>query len=303
MRTRKQKHWRLFMKKLLGIATVAVFGLGIFTSSAQAETFVKTDVLNVRENPTTESKVVGKVLDGNKLDVKNTENGWLKVNLNGKEGFVSAEFTKNIYYVTANVLNVRADANTNSEILGTLKKDDVIETTHQIQNDWLQFEYNGKTAYLNVPFLTGDAPVVKEQEQVPVVKAQEQAPEPAKAAPAQAQKTQTATETKAEPANGRELTVVATAYTANPSENGGTHGGRVLTAMGHDLTANPNMKMVAVDPKVIPLGSKIWVEGYGEAVAGDTGGAIKGNRIDVLVGSDSAANNWGRKTVKVKILN
>ncbi|MEI4801181.1 SH3 domain-containing protein [Bacillus sp. NPDC077411] len=281
------------MKKLLGIATVAVFGLGIFTSSAQAETVVKTDVLNVRENPNIESKVVGKVLDGHKLDVKNTENGWLKVNLNGKEGFVSSEFTKNIYYVTANVLNVRADANTNSEILGTLKKDDVIETTHQVQNDWLQFEYNGKTAYVNVPYVTGDAPVVK---------AQEQAPAPAKAQPAQAQETQTATETKAAKANGRELTVVATAYTAHPSENGGTHGGRVLTAMGHDLTANPGMKMVAVDPKVIPLGSKIWVEGYGEAVAGDTGGAIKGNRIDVLVGSDSAANKWGRKTVKVKIL-
>uniref|UniRef100_UPI0020BE9DEB 3D domain-containing protein n=1 Tax=Bacillus velezensis TaxID=492670 RepID=UPI0020BE9DEB len=74
---------------------------------------------------------------------------------------------------------------------------------------------------------------------------------------------------------------------------------RVLTAMGHDLTANPNMKMIAVDPKVIPLGSKVWVEGYGEAMAGDTGGAIKGNRIHILLGSDSAAKKWGRKTVKV----
>lgn len=93
----------------------------------------------------------------------------------------------------------------------------------------------------------------------------------------------------------------ATAYTAHPSENG-TYGGRVLTAMGHDLTANPNMKVIAVDPKVIPLGSKVWVEGYGEAIAGDTGGAIKGNRIDVLVGSDGSANSWGRKSVKVKVI-
>ncbi|WP_033692921.1 3D domain-containing protein, partial [Bacillus sp. GeD10] len=99
----------------------------------------------------------------------------------------------------------------------------------------------------------------------------------------------------------RELTVVATAYTADPSENG-TYGGRVLTAMGHDLTANPNIRIIAVDPKVIPLGSKVWVEGYGEAIAGDTGSAIKGNRIDVLMGSKSKAMNWGRKTVKVKIL-
>ncbi|EOA3903211.1 cell wall-binding protein EntA [Bacillus cytotoxicus] len=280
------------MKKLIGIATAAVFGLGIFTTSASAETVVTTDVLNVRENPTTESKVVGKVLNGHKLDVINTENGWSQIKFNDKDVFVSAEFTKSIYYVTANVLNVRAEANTNSEILGTLKKDDKIETTNQVQNGWLQFEYNGKTAYVHVPFLTGKAPVIEKQEtQAPAKSA-------AQAKPAMQVK---AAATSA-PAGGRELTVVATAYTAHPSENGGTYGGRVLTAMGHDLTANPNMKMIAVDPKVIPLGSKVWVEGYGEAIAGDTGGAIKGNRIDVLVGSDSVANKWGRKTVKVKIL-
>ena len=43
------------------------------------------------------------------------------------------------------------------------------------------------------------------------------------------------------------------------------------------------MKLIAVDPSVIPLGSKVWVEGYGVAIAGDTGGAIKGNKIDVLM--------------------
>ncbi|PEC20837.1 cell wall-binding protein EntA [Bacillus cereus] len=284
------------MKKLIGIATAAVFGLGIFTSSASAETVVTTDVLNVRENPTTESKVVGKLLNGHKLDVLNTENGWSKIKLDGKDAFVSTEFTKSSYYVTANVLNVRAEANTNSEILGTLKKDDMIETTNQVQNEWLQFEYNGKTAYVHVPFLTGTAPVIEKQETPAPAKAA--APAPVKTAAKPAVK---AAQTS-EPSGGRELTVEATAYTAHPSENGGTYGGRVLTAMGHDLTANPNMKMIAVDPKVIPLGSKVWVEGYGEAIAGDTGGAIKGNRIDILLGSDSAAQKWGRKTVKVKIL-
>ncbi|MDM5190817.1 cell wall-binding protein EntA [Bacillus sp. DX4.1] len=288
------------MKKLIGIATAAVFGLGIFTSSAQAETIVTTDVLNVRENPTTESQVVGKLLNGNKLDVTNTQNGWLQVKLDGKDAFVSSEFTKSIYYVTTNVLNVRAEANTNSEIFGTLKKDDIIETTNQVQNGWLQFEYNGKTAYVYVPFLTGTAPVIEKQETPAPAKAEAPAKGQAQAQPAAKPAVKAATTNT--PSGGRELTVVATAYTAHPSENGGTYGGRVLTAMGHDLTANPNMKMIAVDPKVIPLGSKVWVEGYGEAIAGDTGGAIKGNRIDVLVGSDSAADNWGRKSVKVKIL-
>ncbi|MGF9765413.1 cell wall-binding protein EntD [Bacillus albus] len=303
------------MKKLLGIATAAVFGLGIFAGSAKAETIVTTDVLNVRENPTVESKLVGKMLSGNKLDVVNTENGWTKIKLNGQEAFVSAEFTKSTYYVTAGVLNVRAGANTDSEILGKLNKDDVIETTNQVQNEWLQFDYNGKTGYVHVPFLTGTAPVIEKkevvtQEEAPVrvstpVKNKESVKNVESNKPVVKQRSTTkqvakSTQTSA-PAGGREITVEATAYTAHPSENG-TYGGRVLTAMGHDLTANPNMKVIAVDPKVIPLGSKVWVEGYGEAIAGDTGGAIKGNRIDVLVGSDGSANSWGRKSVKVKVI-
>lgn len=95
----------------------------------------------------------------------------------------------------------------------------------------------------------------------------------------------------------KELTVTATAYTAN---DGGISG---VTATGVDLNKNPNAKVIAVDPNVIPLGSKVYVEGYGEATAADTGGAIKGNKIDVFVPNKSDASNWGVKTVNVKILN
>ncbi|WP_433947802.1 cell wall-binding protein EntB [Bacillus tropicus] len=500
------------MKKVIGAATATVFGLGAFTTTATAETIVTADVLNVREKPTTESKVVEKVKNGEELKVIHTEDGWSKIELNGKEVFVSSEFTKDIYHVTADLLNVRSESNTESEILGRLKKDDVIESTNQVKDGWLQFEYKGKTAYVNVSFLSSKAPiekktdekskqvakvqksvkakeeaktqkitkaketikpkeevkvqevvkpkeevkvqevakpkeevkvqevakpkeevkvqevakpkeevkvqeVVKSKEEVKVqevvkpkeevkvqevakakeeaevqeeakakeeakaqeiakakeeakaqeiakakeeakaqeiakakeeakaqeiakakeeAKAQEiaKAKEEAKAreiakakeeAKAQEiakakeeakareiakakeeEKAREALKVKEQSKNNiqsakRELTVVATAYTADPSENG-TYGGRVLTAMGHDLTANPNMRIIAVDPKVIPLGSKVWVEGYGEAIAGDTGSAIKGNRIDVLMGSKSKAMNWGRQTVKVKIL-
>ena len=440
MRSTKTNAMEAIMKKFMGIATAAVFGLGIFTTSAKAETIVTTDVLNVRENPTTESKVVGKLLDGYKVNVLHTENGWSKVQLNsGKEAFISADYTKDTYYVTANVLNVRAGANTDSEILGKLKKDDVIETTHQVQNDWIQFEYNGKTAYVHVPYLTGKAPVKVQ----PVVKAEkttkvqdtakavettkarevaetqakaqaEEATKAREAAEAQAEakaqeaakareaakagaeaKAQAAAEAQAEakaqeaakareaakaqeaaeaqaeakaqeaakareaakaqeaaeareaakaqeaaeareaakaqeaakareaakaqkpatqqpvaketetsaPSSSRELRVVATAYTADPLENGYKAGDQVKSALGHNLTANPNMKLIAVDPSVIPLGSKVWVEGYGVAIAGDTGGAIKGNKIDVLMPDKGTSSNWGRKTVTVKVLN
>ncbi|MGD7043290.1 LysM peptidoglycan-binding domain-containing protein [Jeotgalibacillus proteolyticus] len=94
----------------------------------------------------------------------------------------------------------------------------------------------------------------------------------------------------------QELTVTATAYTAYCNGCSG------VTRTGIDLRANPNQKVIAVDPNVIPLGSKVWVEGYGEAIAGDTGGAIKGNKIDLFIPSQQDALNYGVQEVQVKIL-
>lgn len=88
----------------------------------------------------------------------------------------------------------------------------------------------------------------------------------------------------------------ATAYSAKCDGCSG------ITATGINLIDNPNMKVIAVDPDVIPLGTKVWVEGYGNAVAGDTGGSIKGNRIDVHVPTREDALQYGWKKVKVKIL-
>lgn len=96
---------------------------------------------------------------------------------------------------------------------------------------------------------------------------------------------------------GKEFYVNATAFTADCNGCSG------VTATGINLHANPNAKVIAVDPSVIPLGSKVWVEGYGYAVAGDTGGAIKGNRIDVFMNSKAQANRFGSKRVKVRVIN
>lgn len=99
------------------------------------------------------------------------------------------------------------------------------------------------------------------------------------------------------PAGGKEFYVESTAYT--PYCNGCSG----ISAAGINLRANPNLKVIAVDPRVIPLGTKVWVEGYGYAVAGDTGGAIKGNKIDVLMADKSQAYSWGRKKVKIRVMN
>lgn len=64
----------------------------------------------------------------------------------------------------------------------------------------------------------------------------------------------------------------------------------------------PQYGVVAVDPRVIPLGTRMYIDGYGHATALDTGGAIKGNRIDVFVESESDAHRWGVRSVRVYLL-
>src|SRR5690625_3116277 len=103
----------------------------------------------------------------------------------------------------------------------------------------------------------------------------------------------TSTEDQSE---GKTISVEATAYTAKCDGCSG------VTYTGVDLNSNPNAKVIAVDPSVIPLGTKVYVEGYGHAVAEDIGGAIKGNRIDIHVPTKQEAYNWGRRTVEVTIL-
>ena len=95
---------------------------------------------------------------------------------------------------------------------------------------------------------------------------------------------------------GTEFYVNTTAYTAYCNGCSGR------TATGFDLRANPGAKVIAVDPRVIPLGTKVYVEGYGYAVAADTGGAIKGHKIDVFFPTKTEAFRWGVRKVKIKIL-
>lgn len=96
------------------------------------------------------------------------------------------------------------------------------------------------------------------------------------------------------------IRVTATAYThvAIPgvADINGTGDG--ITATG----TYPQHGTVAVDPQVIPLGTKLYIPGYGYGTAEDTGGAIKGNRIDVFFDCRSQAFKWGIQQVDIKII-
>lgn len=96
-------------------------------------------------------------------------------------------------------------------------------------------------------------------------------------------------------APSRYIRVILMMSTAYSTEDPGSS---LYTARGHRLRRG----YVAVDPKVIPLGTNLYVEGYGYAVADDTGGLIKGNRIDLAVDSYAEAIAYGVKDVQVYVL-
>ncbi len=95
--------------------------------------------------------------------------------------------------------------------------------------------------------------------------------------------------------NGKEFAAEATAYSYKQQ------GLSNYTAMGIDLRSNPNV--IAVDPTQIPLGTLVEVPGYGIAIAGDTGGDIKGNRIDLHFPEVQQAMDFGRQKITIKVMN
>jgi 3D (Asp-Asp-Asp) domain-containing protein len=98
------------------------------------------------------------------------------------------------------------------------------------------------------------------------------------------------------PTNFRKvLNMAATGYAPGRSDNGHWND---VTYIGSPIRHG----VVAVDPKVIPLGSRVWVEGYGSAIAEDEGSAIVGNRIDLAFNTRQEALNYGIQPVKVYVL-
>lgn len=95
-----------------------------------------------------------------------------------------------------------------------------------------------------------------------------------------------------EPQYAAVMAMEATAYLPTDGDGYG------ITAMGIPATYG----VAAVDPSVIPLGSRLYVPGYGEAIAADTGGAIYGYRIDLCMESYDQAMSFGRRVITVYVL-
>ena len=89
-----------------------------------------------------------------------------------------------------------------------------------------------------------------------------------------------------------------TMYTAYDRAYGKTNDGRTSTMR----RADPGLRIVAVDPRLIPYHSRVWIEGLGWYNAEDCGGAIKGFHLDVMAYSRREAFSWGRRARRVVVI-
>ena len=133
----------------------------------------------------------------------------------------------------------------------------------------------------------------KVQDNTEVVEVKPVEPTPQKATSQEVQTTTTAPAAPAAP-QGYTLTVEATAYSYAEA------GLSSYTADGTNLVNDP--MVIAVDPRVIPLGTMVEIPGYGVFRAADTGGAIVGNKIDVHFPTVAQTYNFGRRTITIRIL-
>lgn len=258
-------------KFFVASATLALTGVMAVTNPTEASAAEYT-------SSTWEARTVSEI----KQDIKSTEDGSTEYTIQWGDTLSSVALATDLSINDLVEVNDINNANTiysgNTISLSADHSTVTIETTEET-----------KSYDVSEPEVVEVEPVVEEEvpAEEPEVVEEEAVVEP------EATET-TETETPAAQ-SGQTVTVEATAYSTNQPELSDT------TATGINLNENPNV--IAVDPSVIPLGSTVYVPGYGTFIAGDTGSAINGNRIDVHMTDLNQALAFGRQTIEVQILN
>lgn len=284
-------------KSSLILALGLVVG-GLYTSTsniyAAEREVVKAEKLNVRKGPSIEEQRVGSLDRGMVVEILETNNGWNKIKLtDGNEGWVSGDYTdKENGTVTASKLNVRKGPATEHDKLDTLDKNTEIKLLEE-QDNWYRIKLDDKKEGWVCGGYVLTESQAKEQEQN---QAKQQANDTAKEVKSASTVSDATTnepsnaqaESSSNNNNGTSMSIEATAYA-----------GDTITSTG----TTPKWGTIAVDPTVIPYGTKVYIPKFDMVfTAEDCGSAIKGKRIDIFMNSEAECVKFGRQNMEIKIL-
>lgn len=275
---------------------------------------VRTSVLNVREEASQKSEKVGALVKNMVVTVLETKEEWTKVQYaDHKEGWVNTEYIANEKAtVNTKELNLRKSPSTKVDIIEVLNRDSELEILRviEIQNKeektekvWYQVKTideetlekdseKEKIGFVSSELVLTESEKIKLEEE----KQAKEAEDAKKVKETSTVVSNTTSENNKKPdkenstANlqGRTVTVNASAYS------------------GHSITATgtvPKWGTIAVDPSVIPYGTKVYIPVFDKVfIAEDCGSAIKGYKIDIFMNSSSETKNFGRRNIEIKIM-
>ena len=302
-------------KKSLVLTLGLVIG-GMYTSAnniyAAEKEVVKAEKLNVRKGPSINDERIASLDRGMVVEILETSNGWNKVKLSdGEEGWVNGDYTaKEKATVTADKLNVRKGPSIENAKIGSLTEGTVVELLEE-ENNWYKVQSSdGNTGWISGDYVLTESQAdnnqsVKEDNSANLVQQSNEVKKENKTVVSNATQNNASVTTekngvkKEQPKkevavastnkNGRLITVNASAYS------------------GHNITATgttPKWGTIAVDPSVIPYGTRVYIPKFDMVfTAEDCGGAIKGNKIDIFMNSESDCVNFGRQNIEIQILN
>lgn len=296
---------------------LVVGGMYASTNSifAAEKEIVTPEKLNVRKGPSVENDKIGSLDRGMVVEILESNNGWNKVKLSdGNEGWVSGDYTaKEKATVTATELNVRKGPSIENDKIGSLANGTVVEVLEH-ENDW----YKVKLDDNQEGWISGDYALTESQAMEQQAKKTE-----AKAATTNTVDQKNDSKDSAVKEEKSEEVVSNNAQNNNQNNNSNesskteettssnNNSGRLMTVnasayAGHSITATgttPKWGTIAVDPSVIPYGTKVYIPKFDMVfTAEDCGGAIKGNKIDIFMNSESECTTFGRQNIEIQIL-
>ncbi|UOW68806.1 SH3 domain-containing protein [Paraclostridium bifermentans] len=293
---------------------LVVGGMYASTNSifAAEKEIVTPEKLNVRKGPSVENDKIGSLDRGMVVEILESNNGWNKVKLSdGNEGWVSGDYTeKEKGTVTATELNVRKGPSIENDKIGSLANGTVVEVLEH-ENDWYKVKLDdNKEGWISGDYVLTESQAMEQQAKKTEVKA-------ATTNTVEQKNDTTVKEEKSEEAVSNNTQNNNQNNTSNESSkteettSSNNNSGRLMTVnasayAGHSITATgttPKWGTIAVDPSVIPYGTKVYIPKFDMVfTAEDCGGAIKGNKIDIFMNSESECTTFGRQNIEIQIL-
>lgn len=252
-----------------------------------------TEYLNFRKGPSIEDEIINVHEKGSKVKVLSKKGDWYKVKTSdGEVGWSYRKYIKvsddkfawsdsDANGTLKDNANMRKGASTNYEIIKVLSEGEKVKVISSLDGWYKLQNSDGKTGWVHSSHIDTDVALITGNKTSKSSYSKE-------SSSTKKSSQNKLSDSEVSSSSNKSMVVSATAYS-----------GDGITATG----TKPKWGTIAVDPNVIPYGTKVYIPRFGKTfIAEDCGGGIKGNKIDIFMNSDSQCNSWGVRNISIQIL-